>query len=102
MLRMRLIHGVCMVRLRFVSIHDAEDINQWSGIPAHVLASLRSQGIDVKMFCPLSQKIKDMLPPAKLLARLRGSNVSLDHFPLVLRSYARQISRAIRRATLLT
>jgi hypothetical protein len=62
---------VCMVRLGFVSICDAEDLNQWSGIGAHVLASLRSLRIDVKVFSQLSQKIKYLLPPAKLLARLR-------------------------------
>lgn len=85
------------LRIGFVSIQDAADINTWSGIPAQVLASMRGLDVDVRVFSPLSQKIKYLLSPAKVVSRLNKASVSLDHYPLVVRSYGRQIADAMRR-----
>jgi glycosyltransferase involved in cell wall biosynthesis len=84
------------LRIGFVSIQDATDINAWSGIPAHVLQSLRKMDVHVEVYSPLSEKSKYLLAPVKALARIRRSGVTLDHYPLVLKSYARQIARAMR------
>ena len=84
------------LRIGFVSIHDATDIHTWSGIPAHVLASLRKMDVQVELFSPLSQRSKLLLAPIKAIARMRKTNVSLDHYSFVTESYARQIARAMR------
>lgn len=84
------------LRIGFVSIHDATDIHTWSGIPAHVLASLRKMDVKVELFSPLSERSKYLLAPVKAIAKIRKTNVSLDHYPLVMKSYARQIERAMR------
>ncbi len=84
------------LRIGFVSIQDATDIHTWSGIPAQVLASLRKMDVQVELFSPLSQKSKYLLAPIKAIARMHKTNVSLDHYSLVTKSYARQIERAMR------
>ena len=58
---------------------------------------LRSQGVDVELLSPLDSKIKYAVSPAKVLARLQGRTLSLSHFPLVQRAYARQIESALRK-----
>lgn len=80
------------LRIGFVFIQDANDPTTWSGTPFQVLNQLRAaQGVDVEVFSPLDTRIKCFLAPVKILARLFGRSVSLDHFRLVQRSYARQI-----------
>lgn len=80
----------------FVSILDATDVNQWSGIPAQVLAGFRRLGVRVELYSPLSQKNKYLLAPAKLLSRIKKESISLDHYSVVLQSYADQISSLLR------
>jgi glycosyltransferase involved in cell wall biosynthesis len=86
-----------ILRIGFVFIQDAHDATTWSGIPFQVLNQLRAvQGIEVEVFSPLDSRIKYLLAPMKLLAKLRGQSISLDHFPLVQRSYAQQIESLLR------
>lgn len=83
------------MRIGFVSLGDASDITTWSGVPYHVLAELRKRAhVEV---CPLSGRLKCFVSPARITARLSGRNVTLDHYPLMLRSYARQIRRYFER-----
>lgn len=84
------------MRIGFVSMQDASDATTWSGIPFQVLNHLRAQGIEVEVLGPLETKAKYALAPAKLIARVRGKSVSLDHYPFVLRSYARQIESFLK------
>ena len=85
------------LRIGFVFIQDANDPTTWSGTPFQALTQLRAaQGIEVEVFSPLDSRIKYLLTPAKLLAKLRGQSISLDHFRLVQRSYARQIESLLR------
>lgn len=84
-----------LLRIGFVSVSDASDVTSWSGIPAHVLDALRRQA-QVELISPLSQSIKYALAPAKALAKWGKASISLDHYPLVLDSYARQINRTLR------
>jgi glycosyltransferase involved in cell wall biosynthesis len=85
------------LRVGFVSVQDATDINTWSGIPSQVLACMRRLDVDVRVFSPLSQRIKYLLAPAKVMSRLNKSSASLDHYSLVVKSYGRQIADAMRR-----
>jgi glycosyltransferase involved in cell wall biosynthesis len=78
-----------------VALEDASDATSWSGIPFQVLAHLRAQKINVEVFSPLDSKIKYVVAPAKIFARLRGRTLSLNHFSVVLRSYAKQIESAL-------
>ncbi|HEY0796070.1 MAG TPA: glycosyltransferase family 4 protein [Acidisarcina sp.] len=80
------------LRIGFVSIQDATDVGQWSGIPAHVLSSLRQLPVHLELYSPLNQRKKYLLTPIKLLSKVRKSSISLDHYPLMLNSYASQIS----------
>lgn len=84
------------LRIGFVSISDATDIHQWSGIPAHVLEGLRKLDVQVEVYSPLSQKMKYLMTPLKAVAKIRKQNITLDHYPLMAKSYAKQILRAIR------
>lgn len=84
------------MRIGFVSILDACDITSWSGIPFQILNQLRAQGADVDLLSPLHAQTKYLVAPARLLARLTGASVTLDHFPVVLREYARQIEKFVR------
>jgi glycosyltransferase involved in cell wall biosynthesis len=85
------------MRIGFVSIYDVTDARAWSGIPSQILKELRAQGIEVEIISPLSQTIKFLLTPSKLIAKAKGEKRSFDHLPFVLRSYARQIESHIRR-----
>ena len=89
--------GRQILRIGFVSICDASDATAWSGIPFQVLNQMRKQGADVEVLSPLKVNRKYALAPAKLLAKVRGRSVTLDHFSLVLRSYARQIESWLRK-----
>ena len=84
------------IRIGFVSVADATDINQWSGTTAHILAALQKLGVHIELYSPLSQNTKYLLAPIKLLSKLRKTNISLEHYPVMFRSYASQISRALR------
>ena len=84
------------LRVGFVSVQDAIDIRGFSGITSQMLSHLRQQEINIEVYSPLSQKIKYLLAPLKGLARLRRKTCTLDHYPLVVRSYARQIRRLLR------
>ena len=90
------LNGVRPLRIGFVSIQDASDVTTWSGIPFQILKQLRAQGIQVEVFSPLSPKVKYVHAAAKILAKARSKSVTLDHFPVVLRSYARQIEAHLR------
>ncbi len=79
------------MRIGFVSTQDASDATSWSGIPFQILKQLRAQGAEVEVLSPLTTSAKYLLAPAKLIAKARGKSLSLDHFNLVLGSYARQI-----------
>lgn len=79
------------LKIGFVSQNDATDIASWSGIPYHILGALRRrQDVSIEVFSPLKQRFRYALAPLKIAARLVKREVVLDHFPLVLRSYARQ------------
>lgn len=85
-------NGTRQLRVGLVSIPDASDVTTWSGIPFQILNQLRAQGVHVEVYSPLHSKMKYALAPAKLMARIRGKSLSLDHFQVVLDSYAKQIS----------
>ncbi len=93
---MRRLNGERPLRIGFVSIQNACDMTTWSGIPFQILKHLHELGVQLEVFSPLSSKVKHFLAPAKLMAEARGRSLSLDHFPLVLRSYARQIESFLR------
>jgi glycosyltransferase involved in cell wall biosynthesis len=84
------------LRIGFVSVNDATDVSQWSGTPSHVLSTLRRLPVHVELYSPLSQRLKYLLAPLKIWSKIRKWSLSLDHFPLLLHSYARQISAAVR------
>jgi glycosyltransferase involved in cell wall biosynthesis len=84
------------LRIGFVSAGDATDLHFWSGIPAQVVQNLRRLGVHVELYSPLEHKKGHLLVPFKLLARIRKSNIPLDRFPFILKSYASQISQAIQ------
>lgn len=84
------------MRIGFVSIQDASDITSWSGIPFQILAQMRAQNVDVKVLSPLSTRAKYLLAPVRLMSTARRKSVTLDHFPLTLRAYARQIEGFVR------
>ncbi len=88
------------MRIGFVSIQDAHDVTTWSGTPFHMLTQMRAQNADVEVMSPLSTKAKFALAPVKLLSKARNQSVTLDHFPLVLRDYARQIERFVRQRSI--
>ena len=85
------------LRLGVVCVQDATDIRTWSGIPAHVLESLRKWNVHIELYSPLSDRKKYLLAPVKALARVRKSNITLDHYPLMLKYYASQIKDAMRK-----
>ena len=82
------------MRLGFVSIQDASNVSAWSGIPFQILKQLRAQKVDVQVLSPLSTRAKYLLSPAKAFAKVNKS-LTLDHFPFVLRAYAKQIERFV-------
>jgi glycosyltransferase involved in cell wall biosynthesis len=84
------------LRIGFISIQDACSITTWSGIPYQILTQMRAQNIDVEVLSPLSTKAKYLLAPVRLIAKAKGDSVTLDHFPLTLRAYARQIEDFVR------
>lgn len=57
---------------------------------------MRAQGVDVHVLSPLNTQAKYLFAPLKLWARASGKSVTLDHFGLVLRDYAKQIEGFVR------
>lgn len=84
------------MRIGFVSIQDPSNVTTWSGIPFQILTQMRAQNVDVEVLSPLSTSAKLLLAPLKLISRARNQSVTLDHYPIVLRAYARQIERFVR------
>lgn len=84
------------MRIGFVSILDASNVTAWSGIPFQILSQMRAQNVDVEVLSPLSTSAKFLLAPVRLAARARRQSITLDHFPLTLRAYAKQIEAFVR------
>jgi glycosyltransferase involved in cell wall biosynthesis len=61
---------------------------------------MRAQNVDVEVLSPLSTRAKLALAPVKLMSRARNQSVTLDHFPVVLRAYARQIERFVKQRSI--
>ncbi len=68
----------------------------WSGIPFQILRQLRLQDADVHVLSPLRTRTKYLLSSAKLLASAKGQSLTLDHFSIVLRAYAKQIEAFVK------
>lgn len=68
----------------------------WSGTPFNMLAHMRAQNVDVEVLSPLITRAKFVLAPFKIISMARNQSVTLDHFPVVLRAYARQIERFVQ------
>ena len=66
------------MRLAFVSIHDAEDAKQWSGIPYFILKEMRRLGIDVEVIAPQRSPYRHLHIPQRILSKLTGSNLQVD------------------------
>jgi glycosyltransferase involved in cell wall biosynthesis len=81
------------LRIGFVSAQDAFNVTSWSGIPFQIMEQLRANNADFDLLSPLRSRAKYLFAPSKLMAVANRSSVTLDHFPLVLRDYARQIER---------
>lgn len=88
------------MRIGFVSIQDASNVRSWSGIPFQILTQMRAQSADVEVLSPLSTRVKYLLAPVKLIAKARQQSVTLDHFRVVLRAYARQIEAFVRQRSI--
>jgi glycosyltransferase involved in cell wall biosynthesis len=88
------------LRIGFVSIWDASDVTNWSGIPFQILAQMRAQNVDVEVLSPLSTRTKYLFAPVKFITRARQKSVTLDHFPVILRAYARQIEAFVRQRSI--
>jgi glycosyltransferase involved in cell wall biosynthesis len=88
------------LRIGFVSIQNAFDVTAWSGIPFQILTEMRAQNVDVEVMSPLSTRAKYLLAPVKLISKATRQSVTLDHFPLVLRAYARQIESFVRQRSI--
>lgn len=61
---------------------------------------MRAQNVDVEVLSPISTRAKYLLAPAKLIAIARRQSVTLDHFRVVLRAYARQIEAFVRQRSI--
>ena len=84
------------MRIGFVSIQDPSKVTSWSGIPFHILKQMYAQRVDVQLLGPLNSSAKYLLAPSKLMANVTGDSITLDHFRIVLRQYARQIEKFVR------
>ena len=84
------------LRIGFVSIKDALDVSSWSGIPYHVLMHLREHPVDIELFSPLDRRLKWLQAPQIIMAKLRRQRLVLNHVPMLLKSYARQIECQLR------
>ena len=84
------------MRIALVSIGDPRDVKVWSGTPSFILRELRKQTSAVEVIAPLSRWFKYLFMPARILHRIRRTQIQFDRHPLALRSYARQIQRQLR------
>jgi glycosyltransferase involved in cell wall biosynthesis len=84
------------LKIGFVSQDDAADVISWSGIPYHLLKSLRKQDVSIEVFSPLQRPFRYTLAPLKLAAWLAKKDVGLSHFPIALRSYAKQVKQQMK------
>ena len=84
------------MRIGFVSLWDAADVTSWSGIPFQVLNEMRAQRADVRVLSPLNSRAKYLATPVRLWEKAHGRSVTLNHFPVVLRDYGRQIEAFVK------
>lgn len=84
------------LRIGFVCMDDAADVKSWSGIPYHLLYALREQGACVEVFSPLQSNFRLVLGPIKAAARLFRRDIIFNHFPIALRSYAKQLKQRMQ------
>jgi glycosyltransferase involved in cell wall biosynthesis len=75
---------------------DAEDPKSLSGTSAATLVALGRQGVEIVPVYPLNRSFRYLYAPQKTIAALRSKTVIAERFPLVLRSYAREIEQRIK------
>ncbi len=80
------------MKILFADVMDLEDPLNWSGTPFSVYSVMREKA-DVIRADRLDRRLKMLYTPRYLLGKWRKKQLQLDRYPLIGRSYARQIHR---------
>lgn len=85
------------MKLAYVTTHDPEDINSWSGLVTNIRDALRMTSIDIKVIgnlkeqAPRYQKIKK-----EFYQRFYNCKYRYDRHPVVLKGFTREIQERIK------
>ena len=83
------------LRIGYVSAEDPNDVRSWSGIPYHLLGAIKSQDVSVQVLGSQKRNFRYFLAPIKVAARLVGKDIEFNRFRMALRSFARQLKKAL-------
>src|SRR4051812_46472523 len=84
------------LKVAFVTQYDARDVRAWSGLPYHMLRAFERLGVEVTLVGPLSGRGSRGSMARKAAARIQRRTYLQDRDPVLLRSYAAQVSSALR------
>lgn len=86
------------MRIGYISVGNPNDVTYWSGIPYWTVRSLRAAGHHVELICRLRTTAKYVFLIQKIAAMIANSNFQAQRTRLVTISYAKQITRIIKKA----
>lgn len=84
------------MRVAYVTVHDARDVDAWSGTAFHMARALEQAGLEVERVGGLRQRLRGPLRLKEELYRRVGGRVfDPERTALVSNHYARQVERAL-------
>ena len=83
------------MKIAYVTTYDSSDVHAWSGTGSHILRTLQDSGFQTDTVGNLHEPTSYVIRGKRLLYRTLHKNYLLDREPIILRSYATQVGKAL-------
>ena len=83
------------MKIAYVTTYDSSDVKAWSGLGSYILQTLQDTGFKTETVGNLYKPTSYVIRGKSLLYRTLHKNYLLDREPIILRSYAAQVGKAL-------
>ena len=83
------------MKIAYVTTYDSSDVKAWSGSGSYILKTLQDTGFKTETVGNLYKPTSYVIRGKSLLYRTLHKNYLLDREPIILRSYAAQVGKAL-------
>ena len=83
------------MKIAYVTTYDSSNVHAWSGTGSYILQTLRDSGFNTETVGNLYEPTSYVIKGKSLLYRTLHKNYLPDREPIILRSYATQVGKAL-------